>query len=49
MMGPVHCIHSNIEEDPEGLREAFSSLIAGACEASKANQDKAEEGIMRLQ
>ena len=46
MLTAVKCVHTNLETDPEVVRDAFSSFLSDICSTFKETQDQVEQVIV---
>ena len=49
LLSSVKCIHTNLEEDPEGVDVMFSKFLATICSGFKDSQDQVEQVIVNQQ
>lgn len=45
----VQCIHTNLEADPDSVREEFSAFLVTLLTSWQDKQDKEEQGIISTQ
>lgn len=45
----MQCVHTNLEEDPDTVREEFSNFLVGLITSWRDRQDQEELGIVSMQ
>lgn len=49
MMASVQCLDTNLEQDPDGVKDIFSKFLTNICNGFKDTQDKEEQVIVNNQ
>lgn len=49
MLASVECFHTNLEEDPEGVKDIFLNFLTNICSGFKETQDQVEQVIVNQQ
>lgn len=48
-MTSVKCVHTNLEENPEGVDDMFMKFLGTICSGVKETQDQVEQVIVNQQ